>query len=105
MADVMVTGRMTAEKKAAGNRILEQLGLNPSQAINLLFDRLIADGDAEFLGVQRPAVTRKRLVDAYSFIESMTLPATHMFDGMTKGEIALARYRDREARREAEAAR
>ena len=100
MPDVMVTGRMTAEKKAAGNRVLEQLGLNPSQAINLLYDKLIAEGDADFLGVDRPAVSREALTDAYSFIQSMTLPATDMFDGMTKGEIALARYRDRDARRE-----
>ena len=100
MADVMVTGRMAAEKKAAGNRVLEQLGLNPSQAINLLYDRLIAEGDADFLGVARPAVTRERLTDAFSFITGMRLPATDMFDGMTKAEIALMRYRDREARRE-----
>lgn len=100
MPDVMVTGRMTAEKKAAGNRVLEQLGLNPSQVINLLYDKLIAEGDAAFLGVESPTATYEAVMDAYAFVTGMSLPSTDMFDGMTKGEIALARYRDREARRE-----
>ena len=100
MPDVMVTGRMAAEKKAAGNRVLERLGMNSSQAINLLYDKLIAEGDAAFLGVGAGPLSREALADAYSFIQSMTLPATDMFDGMTKGEIALMRYRDREAKRE-----
>ena len=38
MADAMVTARMSSEKKEAGNRILEQMGTNASQAVNRLYD-------------------------------------------------------------------
>lgn len=41
MSGAMVTARMSATKKEAGNRILERLGSNASQAINELYDYLI----------------------------------------------------------------
>ena len=41
MTYAMVTARMTQEKKEAGNRILERLGTNPSQAVNRLYDYLL----------------------------------------------------------------
>ena len=41
MADAMVTARMSAEKKEAGNRMLEQLGTNASQAVNRLYDYVL----------------------------------------------------------------
>ena len=91
--DAMVTGRMSAEKKAAGNKVLEELGLNPSQAINMLYDRLIAEGDAAFLGFERPSATPEQIVDAWDFVKSLSLPRFSRFDGMTNGEIALERAR------------
>ena len=96
-SDVMVTGRMTAEKKAAGNRVLESLGLTSSQAINMLYERLIADEDAAFLGYERPRATEVQVLDALEFIRGMSLPPTSMFDGMTKGEIKLMRFQMKEA--------
>lgn len=96
--DAMVTGRVDAAKKARGNAVLERLGLNPSQAINLMYDRLIADQDAAFLGVVREDVQPAQLLDALDFIRGMQLPATDMFDGMTKGEIKAMRFASREAR-------
>ena len=41
MADVMVTARMSPEKKDAGNCVLEQLGTNASQAVNAVYDYII----------------------------------------------------------------
>lgn len=40
--DAMVTGRMSPAKKELGNRILRELGTNASQAINDLYDYVIA---------------------------------------------------------------
>lgn len=40
--DAMVTGRMPAGKKEAGNAVLRELGMSASQAINWLWDYLIA---------------------------------------------------------------
>lgn len=45
----MVTGRMTPQKKEAGNVILKRAGLNASQAINRLYDRLVEERDATFI--------------------------------------------------------
>ena len=91
--DAMVTGRMSADKKAAGNKVLEELGLNPSQAINMLYDRLIADGDAAFLGFERPAPTAEQIVDTWNFVRGLALPRFTRFDGMTNADIALERAR------------
>ena len=45
----MVTGRMPERKKQQGLRVLKRDGMNASQAVNLLFDRLIEEGSADFL--------------------------------------------------------
>lgn len=41
----MVTGRMSLDKKRRGGEILAHYGLSASQAINLLYDRILARGD------------------------------------------------------------
>ena len=41
VTDAMVTGRMPERKKQQGLRVLKRDGMNASQAVNLLFDRLI----------------------------------------------------------------
>ena len=41
MADAMVTARMSQEKKDEGNRVLAQLGVNASQAVNRLYDYVL----------------------------------------------------------------
>ena len=40
--DAMVTGRMSPAKKEQGTRVLNELGTNASQAINALYDYVIA---------------------------------------------------------------
>ncbi len=49
MDDAMVTARMAAEKKRRGASVLTRDGLSASQAINLMYDRLIDEGEADFL--------------------------------------------------------
>ena len=96
MEDVMVTGRMSAEKKAAGSRVLESAGLNVSQAINLLFDRLADEQNVEFLLQRKPGVNEWE--SAAKFIDALAspVPVYGRFDNMTRGEIKLDRLRARE---------
>ena len=91
MEDAMVTGRMSAEKKAAGNSVLEKNGMNASQAVNLLYDRLAAEQDTDFLEHGSPTRHQWKmaaeLVDSLAAKEFVHTP----FDDMTRGEIKLAR--------------
>ena len=66
METAMVTGRMTPQKKEAGNAILKRAGLNASQAINRLYDRLIehiwgpySENDNTILRVNMANIRRK----------------------------------------------
>ena len=45
MDDSMVTARMLDEKKRKGARILAREGLSASQAINLMYDKMIEEGE------------------------------------------------------------
>ncbi len=98
METAMVTGRMTPQKKEAGNAILKRAGLNASQAINRLYDRLIEERDAAFIqGGERtmPDPARWRL--AAEFVDAIPLKRTEpsRFDAMTKAEIKMDRLRSR----------
>lgn len=89
MEDVMVTGRMSPEKKLAGNQVLSKIGLNASQAVNLLYDRLAQEQDASFLVQSIP--TAQQWSNAALLIDSLVPkePIHSRFDNMTRGEIAL----------------
>lgn len=95
MADVMVTGRMSEEKKADATRILRRDGLTASQAINLLFDKVVEDQSASFL------VQGSRQADAASwqaaaaFIDSIPQERKTRFDSMTKQQAKMERLADR----------
>lgn len=91
MDDAMVTGRMSAEKKAAGARVLAKEGLNASQAINLLYDKLDESQSAEFLTQRKPE--RREWESAAKFIDALAspVPIKTRFDNMTRGEIKLER--------------
>lgn len=95
MDDAMVTARMSVEKKAAGNKVLEKAGLNASQFINKAYDRLIEDQDAKFVGGGTATLAdwerAAKLVDSIPFEK----PLVTRFDDMTKGEIAYERYKTR----------
>ena len=67
MAESMVTGRIDAGKKARVGQILQQNGMNASQAINLLYDKIEQTGNCNFLSkapsVSANAETWKRATD------------------------------------------
>ena len=91
MEDAMVTGRMSAEKKAAGAKVLSKAGLNASQAINMLYDKLVEEQGVDFLIHQKP--DSREWESAAKFIDALASPAPvkTRFDAMTRGEIKLER--------------
>ena len=91
MEDAMVTGRMSTEKKAAGAKVLAKAGLNASQAINLLYDKLEDEQSADFLMHRKPEP--REWESAAKFLDAIAAPApVHTrFDSMTRGEIKLER--------------
>lgn len=91
MADVMVTGRMPERKKQQGLRVLKRRGLNASQAVNLLFDRLIEEGNADFLLQDDDASANERWTSAAHFVDGLSRKRSTRFDDMTKTEIKLDR--------------
>lgn len=93
MADVMVTGRMSQAKKAAGNKVLQSLGLNASQVINQLYDYLIAKNATPFDTTQTETIAKTDLTDALNFVRSVQ--RKNCFSQMTDEEIKrskLAKY-------------
>lgn len=91
MADAMVTGRMPEQKKQRGMRALQRSGLNISQAVNLMFDRLIEEGNADFLLQDDPKPASEQWASAASFVDSLSRKHPTRFDDMTKAEIKLER--------------
>ncbi|MCH3943361.1 MAG: type II toxin-antitoxin system RelB/DinJ family antitoxin [Atopobiaceae bacterium] len=67
----MVTARMPSGKKAAGNAVLARMGTNASQAVNQLYDYLIANQTLPF-----PSETSfdrtERLAEARSWIDELS---------------------------------
>ena len=93
--DAMVTGRMSPEKKEEGNRILASLGSNPSQAINQLYDFVIAKRALPF--ADKPAGTAELTLFLLAIVRLMNpkvlLPATTALgtiegDGRERGILA-----------------
>ena len=94
MSEAMVTGRMTAEKKAAGNRVLEKAGLNASQAVNLMYDRLVENQNADFLSQGLPPTVQQWQMAA-ELVDSLPLKVDESFLNMSRGEAKLARAKSR----------
>ena len=91
MADAMVTGRMSERKKQQGLRVLKRDGMNASQAVNLLFDRLIEEGSADFLLQDADASADERWASGARFVDGLSRKRPTRFDDMTKVEIKLDR--------------
>ena len=86
MADAMVTARMSAEKKEAGNRMLEQLGTNASQAVNRLYDYVLEKKQLPFPEQQgRRKYTQEEIAQAIAWVES--IPRRDRFSTMTDDDI------------------
>lgn len=95
MGDVMVTGRMPEEKKSRATRILHREGFSSSQAINLLFDRIIDQGNADFLRQKPEAPDDLRWKQAADFVDALSEKRTTRFDDMSKADIRVDRLRAR----------
>ena len=67
----MVTGRMAPGKKRRGALVLQREGINASQAINRMYDRIIEDGNAEFLTDRCVADDESAWVRAAEFVDSL----------------------------------
>ena len=89
MDDAMVTGRISAQKKAAGAKVLAKSGLNTSQAINLLFDKLEEEQNADFLIRRKPEP--REWESAAKFLDSLHMPINPRFQDMARGEVKLER--------------
>lgn len=96
MADAMVTGRMSEEKKERGLRVLKRNSISASQAVNLMFDRLIKEGDVSFLGGAKKDVDETRWRSAANFVDSLSHKRVTRFDNMTKAEIKMERLKSRD---------
>jgi len=89
MNDAMVTGRMPAAKKAAGGKVLARAGLNASQAINMLYDKLAEEQSADFLAHRKPEPHEWE--SAAKLIDSLHMPIDPRFDNATRAQIKLER--------------
>lgn len=89
MADAMVTARMSAEKKEAGNRMLEQLGTNASQAVNRLYDYVLEKKQLPFPEQQeRRRYTQEEIAQAIAWVNGIKMPdVSGRFDNMTLKEV------------------
>ena len=94
MDDSMVTARMLDEKKRKGARILAREGLSASQAINLMYDKMIEEGEAGFLRADSSRIGDEWAA-ASRFVDSLSSKRASRFDDMTKAEVRMERLRSR----------
>lgn len=90
MADAMVTARMSAQKKEAGNKVFDALGTNASKAINSFYDYVIQNKKLPFsekreLGLHK--YSKEQIAEAKAFVDSLVLPPDNRFANMTLDEI------------------
>ncbi len=97
MEDAMVTGRMPLQKKAAGNAILRDAGMNASQAINRMYSKLIEDHSASFLesGDDLHEDEPTRWAMAASFIDSLLIPLDFHISDMSDIDAKMDRLRSK----------
>lgn len=93
MDSAMVTGRMSQEKKDAGNAVLKRAGLTPSAAINRMYELLAECGNADFLAPPKPARSAGEWKSAATFVETLKLPFSvdERFDSMSKAQVKAER--------------
>jgi antitoxin component of RelBE/YafQ-DinJ toxin-antitoxin module len=95
MGAAMVTGRMDADKKERGNRILSRDGMTASQAINLMYDRLLSDQSTAFLSPESERPSQAAWARAAYAVDSISEPQISRFNDMSRAEIKVDRLRSR----------
>ena len=88
MADAMVTARMSQEKKDEGNRVLAQLGVNASQAVNRLYDYVLERRELPFPEMdERRKYTDEEIARAMEWVDGLSQKrTTGRFSDMTVKE-------------------
>jgi len=89
----MVTARMLDEKKRKGARILAREGLSASQAINLMYDKMIEGFSGGPVGSR--IGDEAKWAAASRFVDSLSSKRASRFDDMTKAEVRMERLRSR----------
>lgn len=83
-----------AEQKQRAAAVLSRDNLNASQAINLMYDRIILDGQTDFLQPENSVVSSSdKWAAAAQFVDRLSTKHPSRFDAMTKSEIKLERLR------------
>ena len=73
MADAMVTARKSQEKKDEGNRVLAQLGVNASQAVNRLYDYVLERRELPFPEMdERREYTDEEIARAMEWVDGIS---------------------------------
>ena len=86
--DAMVTGRMPAGKKEAGNVVLRELGMSASQAINWLWDYLISQRKLPQES-DRADISQEKMAAALSFVDGF--PQLEVSDDLLVMDVKQAR--------------
>ena len=90
MDDSMVTARVLDEKKRKGARILAREGLSASQAINLMYDKMIEEGEAGFLRADSSRIgDEAKWAAASRFVDSLSSKRASRFDDMSASLITI----------------
>ncbi len=84
--DAMVTARMPQRKKEVANAILRELGTNPSQFINDVYDYVIQNRQLPLSKGQKPR-KKQDIQEALAFIDTIPLQKAGRFKHMTDDEI------------------
>lgn len=95
MEEAMVTGRMAKSKKERGNAVLAQSGMNASRAINLMYERLIEDQNADFLNEDSARQSQADWSRAASVVDGISVAHVSRFDQMSRAQIKEERLRAR----------
>ncbi len=95
MAEAMVTARMSQEKKARGAQILKSNDMNASQAVNMMYDKIIEDRDLSFLNLEPKSTPAESFKNASDFVDSLSLSYDVDFPDMTRAELRVQRLSKR----------
>ena len=87
MEESEVTAYLPKDKKERGDAVLARAGLSASQAINLMYDRLIEDQSAAFLRERTDRPSRADWQRAATIVDSVSSAHVSRFDVMPRAGI------------------
>lgn len=85
--DAMVTARMSQRKKEEGNKILAELGTNPSQLINEIYDYLISHRELPLQKEEHQPLNKEKLLEGVALLKSIQASVPERFRTMSNDEI------------------